>query len=68
MNSSLVPRQNKTLFKIKLYLNNKMNCDLFNSCKKTKYANQLTAMSNAIGFTTFQVLINNIGSECLSEG
>jgi len=31
-----------------------MNCDLFNSCKKTKYASQVVAMSNAIGFTTFQ--------------
>lgn len=68
MESDIVPRANHTLFKIKLHLNNKMNCDLFNSCKKTKYANQLTAMSNAIGFTTFQVLINNIGSQCLSEG
>jgi len=31
-----------------------MNCELFNSCKKTKYASQVVAMSNAIGFTTFQ--------------
>lgn len=30
------------------------NCDLYNSCKKTRYASQVSAMSNAIGFTTFQ--------------
>lgn len=30
------------------------NCELFNSCKKTKYASQVTAMNNAIGFTSFQ--------------
>lgn len=35
-------------------LNNQMNCDLFSSCKKTKYASQVSAMNNAIGFTTFQ--------------
>jgi hypothetical protein len=58
MESDIVPRANKTLFKIKLHLNKKMNCDLFNSCRKTKYANQLAAMSNAIGFTTFQVINN----------
>jgi hypothetical protein len=31
-----------------------MNCELFESCKKTKYATQVTAMNNAIGFTAFQ--------------
>jgi hypothetical protein len=51
----IAPR-NTTLFKIILKLNTKMNCDLFKSCKKTKYAAQLNAMSSAIGFTTFQVI------------
>ena len=63
----IVPRANHTLFKINLHLNNKMNCDLFKSCKKTKYATQLTSMGNAVGFTTFQVINNNTGSQRISE-
>ncbi len=39
---------------IQIKMNRKMNCDLFGSCKKTKYASQVVAMGNAIGFTTFQ--------------
>ena len=30
------------------------NCDMFNSCKKTKFAMLLSAINNAEGFTTFQ--------------
>jgi hypothetical protein len=37
-----------------LTLHPDMNCELFQSCKKTKYATQVTAMNNAIGFTNFQ--------------
>ena len=35
-------------------LNEDMNCELFQSCKKTKFAAQVPAMSNAIGFMNFQ--------------
>jgi hypothetical protein len=49
-----IEKVNYTLLMIQMNLNSKMNCDLFNSCKKTKYASQVVAMSNAIGFTTFQ--------------
>lgn len=42
------------LLMIDLTLDKRMNCELFNSCKKTKYATQVPAMGNAIGFTTFQ--------------
>jgi len=51
----VVDGNNKTLRMINLTINKDTNCDLFKSCKKTKYATQVTAMSNAIGFTTFQV-------------
>lgn len=51
-----VDGENKTLRIANVTINKKTNCDLFNSCKKTKYATQVTAMSNAIGFTTFQVI------------
>ncbi len=37
-----------------LKLNSASNCVLFKSCKKTKYASQVSAMANAIGFTSFQ--------------
>lgn len=39
---------------IKLKIDVKSNCSLFKSCKKTKYASQVSAMKNAIGFTSFQ--------------
>lgn len=51
---SPIDGRNYTLLYINMTLNKKMNCELFNSCKKTKYATQVVAMSNAIGFTTFQ--------------
>lgn len=35
-------------------LNANSNCNLFKSCKKTKYASQVSAMGTAAGFTTFQ--------------
>lgn len=47
---------NKTVLRLNLTLNNEMNCKLFNSCKKTKYATLVPSMQNAIGFTTFQVI------------
>ncbi len=51
----------KVLRIVNLTMNKVTNCDLFKSCKKTKYATQVTAMGNAIGFTTFQVFnINNV--------
>ena len=53
----MVDGNNKTLRELNLTINSNTNCDLFKSCKKTKYATQVSAMSNAIGFTTFQVLI-----------
>lgn len=47
---------NKTipLLDLKFHLNEEMNCNLFKSCKKTKFAAQVPAMGNAVGFTTFQ--------------
>ena len=42
------------LVPINFKINKSSNCALFKSCKKTKYASQVSAMSNAIGFTTFQ--------------
>jgi hypothetical protein len=43
-----------SLLNIDLKVNKKTNCDIFMSCRKTKYATQVTSMGNAIGFTTFQ--------------
>jgi hypothetical protein len=51
---SLIDGKNYSLLYINMTLDKGMNCKLFNSCKKTKYASQVVAMSNAIGFTTFQ--------------
>jgi hypothetical protein len=45
-----------TLLLVNMELNNNMNCDLFNSCKKTKYATQVQSMGNAVGFISFQVI------------
>jgi hypothetical protein len=49
-----------TLLDVNMTLNQEMNCQLFNSCKKTKYASQVAAMNNAIGFISFQVTLINI--------
>ena len=46
-----------TLLHVNMTLNQEMNCQLFNSCKKTKYASQVAAMNNAVGFISFQVII-----------
>jgi len=53
----VIDKKNYTLLMIDMKINSQMNCKLFNSCKKTKYASQVAAMSNAIGFTTFQVIL-----------
>lgn len=45
---------NKTVMQLNMTINTKTNCELFDSCKKTKYATLVTSMQNAIGFTTFQ--------------
>ncbi len=45
----------KTLLVVNLTLNRDMNCEIFKSCKKTRYASELPLLSNAIGFTSFQV-------------
>ena len=39
---------------ITYYLNDDTNCELFKSCKKTKFVAQVPSMGNAIGFTNFQ--------------
>ena len=39
---------------ITFYLNEDTNCELFKSCKKTKFVAQVPSMGNAIGFTNFQ--------------
>lgn len=39
---------------ITFYLNDDTNCELFKSCKKTKFVAQVPSMGNAIGFTNFQ--------------
>lgn len=44
----------KKLLDLELTINDNTNCELFNSCKKTKFASQVPAMSNAVGFTNFQ--------------
>lgn len=44
----------RTLLDLNFTLNEDMNCKLFQSCKKTKFAAQVPAMSNALGFTNFQ--------------
>ena len=44
----------RTLLDLTFTLNEDMNCKLFQSCKKTKFAAQVPAMSNALGFTNFQ--------------
>ncbi len=49
-----IEKVNYTLLVIEMNVNSKMNCELFNSCKKTKYASQVVAMGNAIGFMSFQ--------------
>ncbi len=49
-----IEKVNYTLLMIEMNVNSRMNCELFNSCKKTKYASQVVAMSNAIGFMSFQ--------------
>ena len=63
----MVDGNNKTLRMLNLTINTEANCDLFNSCKKVKYVTQVSAMGNAIGFTTFQVfkifIIANKGTE-----
>jgi len=55
------PRRNFTiddqtheLVPLTLKITNTANCALFKSCKKIKYATQVSAMQNAFGFTTFQ--------------
>jgi hypothetical protein len=45
----------KTVLQLNMTINLKTNCELFDSCKKTKYATLVPSMQNAIGFTTFQV-------------
>ncbi len=39
---------------ITYYIHDDTNCDLFKSCKKTKFVAQVPSMGNAIGFTNFQ--------------
>lgn len=39
---------------ITYYINDNTNCELFKSCKKTKFVAQVPSMGNAIGFTNFQ--------------
>lgn len=39
---------------ITYYISDDTNCDLFKSCKKTKFVAQVPSMGNAIGFTNFQ--------------
>ena len=45
----------KTVLQLNMTINLKTNCELFDSCKKTKYATLVPSMQTAIGFTTFQV-------------
>ena len=52
-----IDKEEKTLLVVNLTLNKAMNCDIFKSCKKTRYASELPLLSNAIGFTSFQVRI-----------
>ena len=49
-----IGKEVKTLLDLNFTLNEDMNCELFNSCKKTKFAAQVPAMSNAVGFMNFQ--------------
>jgi hypothetical protein len=43
------------LLMLNLNVNKDMNCDMFKSCKKSPFTTQVSAMNNAIGFTTSQV-------------
>ena len=49
-----IGKETKILLDMNFTLNEDMNCELFQSCKKTKFAAQVPAMSNAIGFMNFQ--------------
>lgn len=44
----------KLLRDITFYIKDDTNCQLFQSCKKTKFVAQVPSMGNAIGFTNFQ--------------
>ena len=46
--------ETKRLLDLDLTINEDTNCKLFQSCKKTKFAAQVPAMGNAVGFTNFQ--------------
>lgn len=46
--------ETKLLLDLDLTINEDTNCKLFQSCKKTKFASQVPAMGNAVGFTNFQ--------------
>lgn len=46
--------ETRDLLDIDFYLDQDTNCDLFNSCKKTKFAAQVPSMANALGFVNFQ--------------
>ena len=50
-----IDKEIKELLVVNLTLNSDTNCDLFKSCKKTRYASELPILNNAIGFTSFQV-------------
>jgi hypothetical protein len=55
-----IDKEIKELLVVNLTLNTQSNCDLFKSCKKTRYASELPLLNNAIGFTSFQVNKNKI--------
>lgn len=41
---------------LELTINSEVNCDIYNSCLKAPIVTQVSAMSTAIGFITFQVI------------
>ena len=46
--------ESRLLTDIDLFLEEDMNCQLFKSCKKVKFASQVPAMGNSLGFINFQ--------------
>ena len=53
-NHTVAKNQTKYLTDIDLDVEENTMCDLFKSCKKTKFASQVPAMGNALGFLNFQ--------------
>lgn len=50
----IIDGQEHLLRDINYLINDDTNCNLFKSCKKTKFVAQVPSMGNAIGFTNFQ--------------